>query len=402
MNKHTSLKLLYPLLVIFAIAGWQSCKREDRLDHFDFNAPAPQQVSNIKVIPEAGGATILYQVPKDQNLAYVKAVYEIQKGVFREAKASIYTDTLKLVGFGDTSAHEVKIYSIGKNEKASEALSVMVSPKIPPVISAFKSIDMVATFGGVRVTFENKDRADLAVVLMVDTTGMNTWASATTYYSSAISGIFAARGYDTLEKRFAIFIRDRWNNRSDTLIQKIKPLYEMRIPKATWNVLELPTDQKEIAENYVLRNLWDGGDKGGLGSIYASSNASKLPQWFTIDLGKRVLISRFNEHQEAWNHLYSGSAVKRFEVWGSNNPDTDGGWKNWQLLGTFESYKPSGLPLGQVTDEDRNYANATGESFEFVVPPPAVRYLRWKTLETYASPGQVVIQELDLYGKIQD
>jgi len=37
-----------------------------------------------------------------------------------------YTDTLALVGFGDTLSHDVKIYSVGKNEKESGPLSVNV------------------------------------------------------------------------------------------------------------------------------------------------------------------------------------------------------------------------------------------------------------------------------------
>lgn len=403
MNSLSQLKFFSGVLAALVFAGFQSCVKEDRLDYMDADAPAPIQVSGIQVIPEAGGAMITYTLPKDPNLSYVKAVYEIRPNVFREAKSSIYTDTVKLVGFGDTLQHEVKLYSVGRNEKASEPLIVTVSPHTPPIKSIFKSLSMYETFGGVRVEFENEHKADVAIMLMVDTTGQNTWAPATTYYTSALKGAFSARGYDTLQRRFAVVVRDRWNNKSDTLLKSLTPIFETRIPTNTWSVLVLPTDQTEIAENYLLTNLWDGdGTTANLGRLYASSNASKLPQWFTIDFGKKVLMSRFNEHMERYNHLYTASALKKFEIWGSNNPDPDGGWNNWQLLGTFESFKPSGLPLGQVTDEDINYGNVNGEEFEFETPPPAVRYIRFKTLETYASSGQVVIQELRIFGKVED
>lgn len=402
MNAYFFKTFLLPLFTILIVVCI-GCKKEDRLDHFDSNLNAPAQVTDVKINPIAGGAIITYTLPKDPALAYVKAIYEIRDGVVREAKSSIYTDTLRLVGYGDTSSHEVKIVSVGKNEKESEPVVLRVSPKAPPVLEIFKSLIVEPTFGGVRVNFENEFKADVAIMVMVDTTGHNTWSSATTYYTSALKGGFSARGFDTLEKKFAVIIRDRWNNKSDTLLKNIKPIFETRIPTNTWSVLILPTDQTEIAENYVLTNLWDGdGTTANLGGIYASSNASKLPQWFTIDFGKKVLMSRFNEHQEGYNHLYTASAVKKFELWGSNDPDKDGGWVNWQLLGTFESFKPSGLPLGQRTDEDANYGHTNGEEFEFVDPPPAVRYIRFKTLETYASSGQVVINELRVFGQFAE
>ncbi|ETZ19243.1 DUF5000 domain-containing lipoprotein [Pedobacter sp. V48] len=377
---------------------WHGCSKEGRLDFKDDNLPAPAQISAVKVDPTPGGAVLTYTLPTDQNLAYVKAVYEIQPGVFREAKSSRYTDTLRLVGFGDTLSHSVQLFSVGKNEKISEPLSVDVSPKTPPVRSVFSTADFTSTFGGVNVSFKNPDKADLAIVVMRDTTGNNTWSTVATFYTAAVSGNFAARGLESKKQKFALFIRDRWNNKSDTLVKELNPKFEMEIPKNTWSPLVLPTDQKEIAgPGYVLSNLWNG-----LASrqLYASSNASSLPQWITIDLGKKVLLSRFKQYMEQNDHCYTGSGLKNFELWGSNSPDPDGGWTQWQKLGTFETAKPSGLPLGQKTAEDINYACNLGADFEFDGEPPAVRYLRLKSLETYSSTGQVVIMELTFWGQV--
>lgn len=394
------MKNIYFLLVILTGYLWLSCAKEKRADYTDANAPAPAQITNVKVNPISGGAILTYKIPSDPNLLYVKAVYEIQPGIFREAKSSIYTDTLDLVGFGDTLLHEVKLYSVGKNEKASEPVTIQLNPKTPPVKSVFANSTLTSTFGGVYVTYKNPDKAELSIVVMIDSTGNNTWAPVTTYYTKAPEGNFSARGLKSVEKKFGLFIRDRWNNKSDTLIKILTPRFESIITKDTWSVLVLPTDQTAIAgTGYTLNKLWDG--LYPLANSYASANASVLPQWFTLDLGKKVLMSRFKEHQAATSHIYGGSAVLAFELWGSNSPDTDGGWTKWQLLGTFRSFKPSGTPVGTVTTEDRNYANFLGEDFNFDTQPPAVRFLRWKTLETYGSSGQVVIAEIDLFGEIQ-
>ncbi|WP_184550078.1 DUF5000 domain-containing lipoprotein [Mucilaginibacter sp. FT3.2] len=392
------MKKIYFIGVLLIAFFEYGCSKQGRLDFVDSSLPAPAQISNVKVDPTPGGGVLTYTLPADPNLAYVKAVYEIQPGVFREAKSSRYTDTLRLVGFGDTLKHAVKIYSVGNNEKASEPLLVDVIPKTPPVKSVFKTSNFSETFGGVSISFTNPDKADLAIVVLRDTTGNNNWVTVRTFYTAAIAGNFAARGFESKPQKFAVFIRDRWNNKSDTLIKTLTPKFEIEIPKNTFSKLVLPTDQTELADpSYNIENIWNGlADR----RLYASSNASSLPQWITIDLGEKVLLSRFKMWMEQYNHCYTGSGLKNFELWGSNSPDPDGGWTQWTLLGNFTTFKPSGLPLGQTTNEDINYAANLGADFDFDVQPSAVRYLRLKSLETYSSPGQVVIMEMTFFGQI--
>jgi len=383
---------------LFVALLWYGCSKEGRLDFIDSSLPAPAQISAVKIDATPGGGILTYKLPADPNLAYVKAIYEIQPGVFREAKSSRFTDTLRLVGFGDTLKHAVKVYSVGNNEKQSEPISVEVTPKTPPVKSVFKTADFSETFGGVNVSFKNPDKADLAIVVLRDSTGNNNWVTVRTFYTAATAGDFAARGFESKPQKFAIFIRDRWNNKSDTLVKTLTPKFEVEIPKNTFSKLVLPTDQTELADpNYPVENIWNGlADR----RLYASSNASSLPQWITIDMGKKVLLSRFKMWMEANNHCYTGSGLKNFELWGSNSPDPDGEWTQWTLFGNFTTFKPSGLPLGQKTAEDINYATNLGADFNFDVQPPAVRYLRLKSLETYSSPGQVVIMEMTFFGQI--
>ncbi|TZF82821.1 DUF5126 domain-containing protein [Pedobacter sp. BS3] len=391
----------YLILIVLIVIAY-GCTKEGRLDDVvDDNAPAPALISNVKVEAKPGGAILTYKVPDDPNFYYAKAVYEIRPGVYREAKATLYNDTLALVGYGDTLTHEVKLYSIGKNRKQSEPLTVSVKPLKPPVYSAFETVGMAATFGGVQVSFENAARADLAIEVLTDSTGLNTWSNLYTFYTAAPQGQFSVRGLPSVEKKFGVVVRDRWSNKSDTLQMTLTPLFEELIPKNTWKAVHLPNDTWQGASSgLVFEHVFDGSLEVYAGT-FGSPNNSVLPQWFTIDLGKKVIISRIREHQAYGSHMYNGSAVKKFELWGSNNPDADGGWNNWERLGTFDSFKPSGLPLGQTNDEDKNYAWFLGEEFAFTELKPAYRYIRWKSLQTYASAGQIVITELDIYGQIQ-
>lgn len=392
------------LLLVIILIGliYAGCRKEGRIDYIDANLPAPANVTDIKIIQAPGGLILTYKVPSDPNFHYAKAVCEIRPGVFLEAKSSFYNDTLVLQGFGDTSKYDIKVYSVGKNEKGSEPVTVQARPLNPPVRTVYKTLKLVPTFGGVQVAFKNPSMANIAIVVMRDTTGLKTWSTLETFYTGADSGQFSIRGMESVDQHFAIFLRDRWNNKSDTLQKQLKPIFETKIPKNTWSVLELPNDQKDLATpTYNLTNLWNGTFSWeGADLPYATSNNSKLPQSFSIDLGVKVSFSRIVEHQVPHDHLYTASAVKKFELWASNNPSSDGSWSSWDSLGTFNSFKPSGLPAGQFTDEDKNYASFIGEDFEFTSVLPAYRYIRWKTLETYGSTGQVVIAELDVFGQI--
>jgi len=393
-------KILYFIAAIIFAIGWYGCQKE-RNSYIDPNAPAPSQVSDIKIASTPGGSILTYKIPLDINLSYVKAVYEIQPGVFRQAKSSShYSDTLALVGFGDTLSHQVKIYSVGKNEKESEPQIITVHPLTPPIQSAFTKLELISAFGGVSVSFINELQADLAIVVIVDTTGRGTWAPVTTFYTGAKEGKFSYRGFDTTQLTFAVFLRDRWNNRSDTLKKLLKPMYEILIPRTLIHGLVLPTDATILATSNNIANLFNG-ITNNLNDIYATLAAGNvIPEWFTFDLGQKVMISRFKVFQRQ-NYAYNGAVPEKFEIWGSNAPNPNGSWdSSWTLLGQFNTLKPSGSKFGVNTADDISYACVQGMDFDFTTDPPPVRYIRFKTTKTYGDIAQVVLSEITFWGQI--
>ena len=390
-------KLKYIIFSLLVFATIQGCKEGLRLDHIDADAPAPPPVTSLKVENKNGAANITYKLNDDPNLAYVKAVYEIQPGIFKENKASIYTDTLKLDGFGEVKEYDVKIYSVGKNEKISEPISIKVNPLIPPVQIAFNDLTMEAGFGGVKVKMKNNLQVNLAIVVEADTVGNNVIRPLQIFYSQAREGSFSVRGLSSTPKKFSVYLRDRWNNRSASIIKTLTPLFEQRVPKP-FAALQLPTDEYlPSSSSTTMDKMWDGLVDLG---IFASRNTATIPQWFTFDLKIPVVISRFKVHQRTSPYHYTGASVKTFELYGSNAPASDGSWGSWTLLGKFNSFKPSGLPLGQVTPDDYTYAFTNGEDFEMDETPPAYRYLRFKALETYGGGGQITIAEMSFWGKL--
>lgn len=376
-----------------------SCAKTDRLDHLDMSKPAPAQVFDVVVQATPGGAVIKYKLPDDPNLAYIKAVYEVRPGTVQEARASRYYDTIRVEGFGHMLDHTVKLISVGRNEKESDPLQVNVRPLTPPVISVFGSVDLAATFGGVKVGFENPSKENLAIVVIADSTGRNTWAPVTTFFTSSEKATFSARGMENKERRIGLFIRDRWGNRSDTLIRNLTPLYEALIPKTGFKLVKLPTDTWQNTFSYNIEKIWDGITNNSE-NVWIVSATYPVPQWFTVDLGLTATFSRMKVYQRS-RYPYIAPMIKSFEIYGSNSPDPDGGWNNWKLMGSFTSVKPSGLPFGSVTNEDIEYAVVNGEDFDF---EPAntfpVRYIRFKTLETWAPGGGVQTSEISVWGEL--
>lgn len=168
------------------------------------------------------------------------------------------------------------------------------------------------------------------------------------------------------------------------------PVFERKLDKSLFEALKLPTDIGDGGYGWHIEFLWDEnyGTPGWATQV-------SMPQWYTLDLGVKTTLSSMKEWQ-APDRLYSQQDVKRFEVWGSNDPAADGSWDSWTKLLTCESIKPSGLPTGQTSEEDVAYATA-GERFVFPEGTPAVRYIRIKVLETWGEDNWSTTSELTFW-----
>ncbi|HBX21172.1 MAG TPA: hypothetical protein DEF88_12065 [Porphyromonadaceae bacterium] len=413
-------KIYFLSMLIFLC--WYGCKEEGRIDHIDDSAPAPAQVTVESTFSRPGGAVIKYKIPDDENLLGVKVVYT-RNGEICESKASKYVDTLVVEGFGNTDSQEVKLYSVGVNGKLSTPVLATIKPLVPPVRTT--NFDIESTFGGVVVLMEkNYSKADLSIVLLADTlvpssTGRR-WAEMQTFYTKSPEMKFSRRGLKSKEAYFAAYLRDRWNNVSDTIYKTLTPIEEIKLPKTEFRNAMLPTDTYDPVDNnngYRMEQLWLGPEQSSY-AMFATRHNAPIPQWFTIDLGHKMSISRIQKWPRPDYELYSSVAPRVFQVWGSMNPNPDGSWDDsWHLLGEFEQFKPSGYgegrEVGPITDEDKDYWYNKTE-FELTptekAPDPhqTVTHLRFKILSTFATygtdatRGQMIIAELTFWGQLKD
>ncbi|WP_256013681.1 DUF4998 domain-containing protein [Desertivirga xinjiangensis] len=155
----------------------------------------------------------------------------------------------------------------------------------------------------------------------------------------------------------------------------------------------LPSDIRS-EYGWELQYLWDNNT----GEPGFHTPGTSMPQWFSIDLGVNVPLVSFSLWQRI-SGLFNYGNLKKFEVWGSNNPNPDGSWESWTKLMTCNSFKPSGQPVGQNSDADRAFAEA-GEPFVFPAGTPDVRYLRFKVLDTWGNTNYLHLVELKFFRKL--
>jgi len=376
-----------------------SCKKAVHSSLFpDGDKPAP--LTGTSVVNGPGSASITYSLPGDNSILYVKASYEIRKGVIREAKSSYYANSVTVDGFGDTLEHEVRLYVVNRSDLSSDAVTVKVKPLTPPLLSVYRSLKVTPDFGGANIQFVNPMKADVVIVtLAADSTGKI--GAANSKYTAADSGSYSVRGYDSTKRVFGFYVKDTYGNYTDTTYLTFSPLYEKFLDKSKFREVDLPTD---VGYDWglVMPNLWDGIIKGGLIGGFFHTQAKPFPMWFTFDLGAKVRLSRitlWHRQDPPADWIYNQNNPKVFEIYGCSDafPNADGGWGDWTMLVHREVVKPSGLPMGSVTQADIDAA-AEGEEMTVGLDKPAVRYIRVKILQTYTNSA-TNIAEMSFWGQ---
>lgn len=360
----------------------------------------PDVVSNIRVVNQEGKAQIIYDLPNSTNLMYVKAIYSINTGQQIEVKSSIYKDTIVVAGFADTEEHEVKLYSVSRNEVLSDPVTVKVKPLEAPFIKVFKSLEVTNAFGGYNLTAKNPSRDNISIIVMKKNV-FNEYErdNQKSVYTKTDSIVSKVRGLDTLEQEFAIYVKDNWGNNSDTIIKRVKPIFEEQMDPTKFRGFVLPGDAPQVTNGARLEYAWDGLLGWPNTSFTHQINGGDQPHMITFDMGVTAKISRFwiRPFPEGTRFYYL-STMKRFEIYGSNNPNLNGALDDsWILLGSYEVVKPSGLPYGTDNSEDQATAGA-GFNWEVDLQAPKVRYIRIRCLENFAGGTAQSINEIKVYG----
>ena len=392
------------LLFVVFMGLMMSCGELEKGQYATDSIP-PGQVSNVEVENVPGGAVLTYHLPDDDDLLYVKVLYTMSDGTQAEQKGSGYTSKLVIEGLGLSAKQTVQLICGDRSGNESAPVSAEIEPLDAPIYDILKSLQITEDFGGVRFTWDNPLKASIILTLYV-LNEKGSFEELQNVYSSLPEAKYSIRGYHYgEEKTFGVVVKDRWNNKTEMISGAFMPLFEEQLERTKfrrWNPPGIP--YMELNATWTLENLWDGllVDPG------YSTPAVALPVSITFNLGQRAKLNRIKVYQRQGEDanrvplLFGWGNFRDFQVWGSPTPDVTEDFSKWILLGDFTSVKPSGLPSGQLTEEDVAYGTA-GE--EYIIEDNndvPVQYVRVHVMSTHGGITNVQAWEMEFFGLIED
>lgn len=391
MNKSVIVYLIFAFLSM-------GCSKE-YIGQYAMDDIPPGPVSSVAVENIPGGSIVSYIIPNDEDFAYVKAIYRVN-GKVKEQKSSAFNSKITLDGFGRSETQQIELIAYDKSENPSSTVLVNIQPLDAPVFGLIETVAINDDFGGIRIDWNNVHESDvvLTVLTTTDKFGIEEWTESDRFYSGSKVGGANVRGYNDTERSFGIYFRDRWDNVSDTLFVTAHPLFEEQLDKSKfrrWNPPGIPYNAY-TNEEWRIESMWNNviTPQGGGYAAFGHDH--------TFDMGQLAKLSRIKINNRAEpNLLYNFAHPKKFQIWGSDHPNVNESFSTWTLLGEFESFKPSGLPLGQLNDDDKNYGWLNGEEWNFPPNIPPVRYIRWFVIDTWGGSEYTQVMEMTLWGDVQ-
>ncbi len=364
--------------------------------------PLPIEIINYEALP--GGAIVNYNIVGNAT-DYVMAEYEIRPGVTRQEKVSKYKNVLNLKGFQSAGEHEITLYAVNLSEERSAPTTLNVNVLEPPYVTAYGTIKIIEDFGGINVSLSNENKEVLSIEILTTNDETGKQYSRVVHNTSQQIVNFSERGFAPELRKFWVTMRDVYGNSTDTISVELTPLFEKILDRDLMKEYVLPSDYGYDYEWHswsgisprAPRYLFDGSTSSETRVLH-SKPASGIPMHFTIDMGVISALSRFRIWQRRRSvEYYAGGNPKTFELWGSIDPNPDGSWDSWKYMGTYTIIKPSGSPLGTNTSEDIEQLKA-GHEFNVPIGIGEVRYIRFKTLETWGNIQNLTFAELAFWG----
>lgn len=367
-------------------------------------APQALEVTTVESIP--GGAKIYFKLPVETDISYVKGEF-MSNGVKRIVRSSIYNNYLLVEGLGSTNPVEITLYLVDHSENSSSPVVRSFTPTTPPIFTILGSIDVIPDFGGITAKWDNPTKTEICFSFMVeDSVGVLQDYEIT--FNNEEQGSFSLRGFDTDERLWGVYLRDKWGNKSDTLSVRRSPFFEEMLDKKKFFEVALPGDNTSVRSGRPLSFTWDN-DLNTIWHTEPGVADGTPPQHFTICFGMDVeaKLSRFVLYSRAESYYYGQHNLRFFQVWGTKEllhekSDQDywrsNDWKaDWFLIGDYEVVKPSGLPGSQYNELDKAVQDA-GFNFPIPLATDQVRYVRFEVSQTWANSAALHFAEISFYG----
>ena len=392
-----------------------SCSEDKGPEPLEQNSEKPQPVTNVQVENLPGKALITYALPANQDLLYVKATYVLPgTGATFEVKSSYYNNTLLVEGFAKEEEHTVTLVAVNRSEIESDPVEVTIKPLESPIFDVYKSITVFRAFGGFDIEADNSTGEDIVIELLEINDLGEFEISDNSIYTAQQNILSQIRDLDTITYEFYYTVRDRWLNYTDTNVFHVKPKFEKLLEKSKYSSLSLGGDAPPNPRCDGITGLWDDDTYNWPNVLQTTTDYTPTePHVITFSIGQLAQISRvkiwdYPEYDETGRPYYVAGDMKVFEVWGCTTPadvllpdvGVEDDTNPWILLGQFTSTKPSGLPYGEMNEEDLAAAEAGFNYNCITANKPKVQYIRIRCIENYLGTTFMAIAELQVYGGV--
>lgn len=411
----------------------------------------PEKLTVDQVIPKSGALEIHFTLPSgNPNIDQVVATYLNKRGQKVEFKVSRYSDVILVEGFVGTDEATVELTCVDVGGHQSDVTLVKAAPLASPAELAMQAMKVEPAFGGVKVSWENKDAQALAIhvltedVLQVGTISFVEDPLKTIYNRDSVNTFAYVRQYPSAEQRFGFVISDKWGNRTDTLVQTLTPYKEEEIDYNRVKAVSFfnPTyfagsrdygiygvnaatgiqnDANAHGTAYAPQTLFNSSTTGNqyYGYKFVKNLADPNPAnreivndvFLTFDLNMDVRLSRYLLFPRTGSaYTYGRSSPKRIRIYGTDDSNKDRWAKfpeGWVLIGEYVGPEPA--VAGSLTQEEIEWFNSKQEysiSEDNVNPdanPTAViRYMRLHLMDSYnRNEAFYTINEFKMFGDIQ-
>lgn len=398
------------LVLWFAVGTIVSCGGKDSyIDIVSKDRTKPDPIKTFTVFNFNGGAHIVYDLPKVDNILAVRADYYLGDDTTKREQvvSSYFRDSITVEGFAEAQEYTVRLSVISRANIESDPIYVKVHPDTPAYKMVRNYLQLAPDFAGVRITANNHANKNIGIVFLNPANGRYSVRQITFSAQSNLS--FPIRGYDTVSQVFGAYVTDKWRNVSDTLFAEIKPLYEREVNHLDVDGRGLIEDIGILNNSYRQENAVDGN----LGNTYISPDrvGDKMPIWGTFYFNKKsIKLSRVHIIQRR-GHAWSNVSSKRMTIWGnakvgvpeptllpleSQVGDVVGdGWVNMGNI-LFPT-PPSGASYSAPAASDKAWYDA-GQSFDLSFSSPKVRWVRIMTAETWTGATVQGFNELTFFG----
>lgn len=409
------IKIVYLLTACLSMLF--SCEEVER-GPLTIDVTTPGIVTEVVTTSLPGGAKITYKVPDDNDVMLIEASFK-RNGQRVTAKSSVYNNFVIIEGLRSVEPQDVALVTVDKSNNRSAAVSVTITPGEAPIDKLVKSFVLSANFGGPRLDFDNSDNLTAEVLLYeFDQDGKGIFKQSL-FIDDNSKSFHIFRGSDPGIITFGLVVQDRWNNATDTLKAEITVFEEVLLDKSKFKNLGFATDGP-AAYGGSVEGLWDGNYSNVTSGGYHSDVDNilfKIPPntdeylFISIDMGVLAKLSRMKFFLRAGadrccNTPYGHGDPRYYEVWGTDKlpeGDPDGesleGWT--RLIENGEVIKPSGLPLGQHSNEDLAKA-ASGEDVDFDLHLSPVRYIRFACGKNWNGGDFIHMTEMEFFGELQE